>query len=203
MRESVASVEKSFVASGNAMSRIGKQPIPLPSDVTVSADGQRVTVRGPKGSLELVLHPHIKLTVDGSTMTLSIFPEKENAKGAKAVWGLSRALLANLVQGVTNGFVRQLELQGVGYRAELKGKTLVLAVGFSHSVEIEMPEGITFAVEKNIISVSGIDKQRVGEIAAQIRRVRPPEPYQGKGIRYVGEYVRRKAGKVVGATSST
>lgn len=183
------------------MSRIGKQLILIPDGVTAQIADGTVTMNGPKGTLSLTLHSNIAARIEGSTLTVIPTEGKEAAKGVSALWGLSRALIANLVQGVTQGFQKQLELQGVGYRAEAKGKNLVLAVGFSHPVEVTAPEGITFVVEKNIITVAGIDKQRVGEIAAQIRRVRPPEPYQGKGIRYVGEYVRRKAGKVVGTTT--
>jgi large subunit ribosomal protein L6 len=183
------------------MSRIGRQPVPIPDGVTVTIAEQRVAVKGPKGSLELSVHPRIAVAQEGSQLVVAPKKGKEGTKGVDALWGLSRALLANLVTGVTKGFEKRLELHGVGYRAEAKGNTLTLAAGFSHPVDIAAPKGITFAVGKNVITVSGIDKHLVGETAATIRRVRPPEPYQGKGIRYVGEYVRRKAGKVVGTTT--
>ena len=183
------------------MSRIGRQPIPLPGGVTVVIEGQKVSVQGPKGSLELSAHPRITVVQEGGQVVVKPAAGREGAKGVAALWGLTRALIANLVAGVTHGFVKQLELHGVGYRAEVKGTILTLNVGFSHPVEIPAPEGIRFSVDKNVITVSGIDKHLVGETAAKIRRVRPPEPYQGKGIRYVGEYVRRKAGKVVGTTA--
>lgn len=183
------------------MSRIGRQPIPLPAGVSVTIEGPRVVVKGPKGSLELSVHPRIVVTEDGGRLVARPAAGREGKKSVGALWGLTRALLANLVAGVTQGFTKQLELQGVGYRAEVRGTTLILNVGFSHPVEVPAPSGISFFVEKNVVTVSGIDKHLVGETAAKIRRVRPPEPYQGKGIRYVGEYVRRKAGKVVGTTT--
>jgi large subunit ribosomal protein L6 len=183
------------------MSKVGKQPITIPDGVAVTIDGPRVSVKGPKGTLALVLHRYIHAEVKENALLVQPGVGKEEAKGAKALWGLSRALLQNLVTGVVQGFEKRLELQGVGYRAEAKGGTLTLNVGFSHPVEIPAPDGIAFSVEKNMITVSGIDKALVGETAARIRRVRPPEPYKGKGIRYVGEYVRRKAGKVVAATT--
>lgn len=183
------------------MSRVGRQPISLPPGVTTTIAGQDVSVTGPKGTLRLTLHRHIVAEQEGIIVRVKPAPGKEDAKGVGALWGLSRALLANLVLGVTQGFEKRLELIGVGYRAEAQGSTLRLHVGFSHPVEITAPDGIRFSVEKNIMTVSGTDKQLVGETAAQIRRVRPPEPYKGKGIRYVGEYVRRKAGKVAGTTT--
>ncbi len=191
-----------LIPYSTVMSRIGRQPILLPDGVTVTQDGQTVMATGPKGILRLDIHPRIAVEQQGPKLLVKPSQGYEHAKGTGALWGLFRALLQNLVTGVFQGFTKSLELQGVGYRAELKEGMLVLSVGFSHQVEIPAPEGITFSVEKNVITVSGIDKHRVGETAAQIRRVRPPEPYQGKGIRYVGEYVRRKAGKVVGTTTA-
>lgn len=180
------------------MSRIGKKPITIPSGVTIVIDGTRVEVKGPKGSIHRSLPKGVDSEVKDGILTVHV--ADENDRSQRAFWGLSRALIANMVEGVTKGFEKKLEIQGVGYRAEMKGKTLVLYVGFSHPVEIIPDEGVTIAVEKNIITVSGIDKERIGETAANIRKVRKPEPYKGKGIRYVGEYVRQKAGKVVKAS---
>ncbi len=177
------------------MSRIGKQPVTIPNGVTVATADGRCTVVGPKGELSLPLHHRVTVRVDGSVAHISVVSPDEQRD--RALWGLFRMLLANAVQGVRDGFTKQLEIRGVGYRAGLEGKDLVLNLGFSHPVRFSPPDGIAVTVEKNIVTVSGIDKQLVGEAAAEIRRLRPPEPYKGKGIRYVGEYVRQKAGKVV------
>lgn len=177
------------------MSRIGKQPVSIPSGVTVTVDGQDVVVKGPKGTLSLVAHSDIAVTVADNTVVCEI---KRQSKQSSALWGTTRANIANLVEGVTEGFKKQLELHGVGYRAQLKGKDLEFALGFSHPVLIKAPEGITFTVEKDHVTIEGIDKVLVGQVAANIRSLRKPEPYKGKGIRYVGEHVRRKVGKVVG-----
>jgi large subunit ribosomal protein L6 len=175
------------------MSRIGKRPIPLPNTVSVSLDGQHVSVKGPKGQLSLSLTEHVTVEQDGDTLLVKRVDE---SRVARARHGLSRTLVANMVEGVSNGFQKKLEIQGVGYRAQVKGKTLVLNVGYSQPVEVEPPDGIELAVEGNTnVIVSGIDKEIVGNIAAKIRDVRPPEPYKGKGIRYAGEYILRKAGK--------
>ena len=175
------------------MSRIGKRPIPLPNNVSVSLDGQHVSVKGPKGQLSLSLTEHVTVEQDGDTLLVKRVDE---SRVARARHGLSRTLVANMVEGVSNGFQKKLEIQGVGYRAQVKGKTLVLNVGYSQPVEVEPPDGIELAVEGNTnVIVSGIDKEIVGNIAAKIRDVRPPEPYKGKGIRYAGEYILRKAGK--------
>lgn len=175
------------------MSRVGYNPIQLPAGVDVKLDGPDVTVKGPKGELARRFHERVSIKADGDVVTLDRIDE---TRESKAIHGLSRALLANMVIGVSEGFSRDLEIQGVGYRAQLKGKSLELQVGFSHPVTIEAPSGITFDVpEPTRVSVSGIDKELVGQVAADVRKVRPPEPYKGKGIRYVGEYVRRKAGK--------
>lgn len=156
-------------------------------------DGPDVTVKGPKGELKRRLHERVTVAVDGGVATVA---RADETRESKALHGLSRALLANMVQGVTDGFRRELEIQGVGYRAQLKGNDLELQVGFSHPVTIEAPSGIAFEVpEPTRVSVVGIDKELVGQVAADVRKIRPPEPYKGKGIRYVGEYVRRKAGK--------
>ena len=175
------------------MSRIGKKPVELPSGVDVKIDGSAVMVKGSKGELNRTFHERIGFDVEGDTITLT---RPDDSRESRALHGLSRALLHNMVVGVSEGFSKELEIQGVGYRASLKGRNLELLVGFSHPVEIEAPEGISFEVpEQTRIVVSGIDKEQVGQVAANIRKVRPPEPYKGKGIRYVGEYVRRKAGK--------
>ena len=175
------------------MSRIGRAPIPVPSGVTVDISGQKVSVKGPKGELEHVVSEPIRIAQEDGVLVVT----RPTDRGPhRALHGLSRTLVANMVTGVTDGFQRKLELVGVGYRAQLKGKNLELAVGFSHPVTFEPPEGITFEVpETTQIVVSGIDKQQVGQIASEIRRVRPPEPYKGKGIRSEGEAVRRMVGK--------
>ncbi len=180
------------------MSRIGKKEISIPSGVTVTVNGSAVSVKGPKGELTVPVHPVIGVEVQDNMLVCSI---ARQTKKSSALWGTMRAILANAVEGVHSGFKKQLELQGVGYRASLQGKNLQLLVGFSHPVLIEAPEGITFGVEKEIITVEGFDAYQVGQIAANIRKVRPPEPYKGKGIRYVGEHVRRKVGKIVGSAA--
>ncbi len=175
------------------MSRVGKMPVTIPSGVDVKIDGKTVTVKGSKGELRREFHDRIDFSVGDGVLTVT---RPDDTRESKALHGLSRALLNNMVVGVSEGFTKQLEIQGVGYRAALKGSDVELQVGFSHAVLIEAPEGITFEVpEPTRVNVSGIDKEKVGQVAADIRKVRPPEPYKGKGIRYVGEYVRRKAGK--------
>lgn len=175
------------------MSRIGKSPVPIPSGVDVSIDGSTVSVKGPKGSLSWTHSERITSVVeDGNVVVTRGTDERQD----RAHHGLVRALINNMVIGVSEGFVKNLSLEGVGYRAAMKGSELELQVGFSHVVLMKAPEGITIEVpEPTKINVSGIDKELVGQVAANIRSVRPPEPYKGKGIRYVGEYVRRKAGK--------
>jgi large subunit ribosomal protein L6 len=175
------------------MSRIGRQPIPIPTGVEVKIDGPHVSVKGPKGLLEQSLHPAMKVSItDGIVLVERPSEEREH----RALHGLTRSLVANMVEGVTNGFVKTLEIQGVGYRAVLKGSTLELAVGYSHPVVVEPPAGVTFEVpQPTRIIVSGADKQAVGQVAANIRAIRKPDAYKGKGIRYQGEYVRKKAGK--------
>ena len=175
------------------MSRIGKQPIPIPSGVEVQVADSRVSVKGAKGSLALQLHPALSVAITDGNVVVSR-PTDESLH--RALHGLTRSLIANMVEGVTNGYTRTLEIQGVGYRAALKGATLEIAVGYSHPVIVEAPAGITFEVpQPNRIIVSGTDKQAVGQVAANIRAIRKPDPYKGKGIRYQGEYVRKKAGK--------
>lgn len=175
------------------MSRIGKKPVELPEGVDVKVDGSAVTVKGSKGELNRSFNERIGFDIDNGIVEVT---RPDDTRESRALHGLSRALLANMVAGVSDGFSKELEIQGVGYRAALKGKDIELLVGFSHPVVVTAPEGITFEVpEQTRIVVSGIDKEQVGQVAANIRKVRPPEPYKGKGIRYVGEYVRRKAGK--------
>jgi large subunit ribosomal protein L6 len=175
------------------MSRIGKKPVTIPNGVTLTIEGQTVTVKGPKGQLSWTLADEIEPRQEGNDLVLSMRAESTRAH---AMWGLSRTLVNNMVTGVTQGYERVLELVGVGYRAAMKGQNLSMQLGFSHDVDIKPPEGVSFAVPKQTeIRISGIDKQVVGEIAAQIRRIRPPEPYKGKGVRYQGEKVRRKEGK--------
>jgi large subunit ribosomal protein L6 len=176
------------------MSRIGRMPITIPQGVTVDVQKSTVRVKGPKGELSRSFDPDMQIALEDGSLVVQ---RPTDRRRHRALHGLTRSLLNNMVVGVSEGFVRRLEIQGVGYRAGLQGEDLVLNVGYSHPVVVEPPDGISFQVEKNYreISVSGVDKEMVGEMAARIRRVRPPEPYKGKGIRYEGEYVRRKAGK--------
>jgi large subunit ribosomal protein L6 len=175
------------------MSRIGKQPIEIPDGVEVDVKPGSVTVKGPKGELNQVVDPDMKVELDNGTVKV----ERPTDRGEhRALHGLTRSLIANMVQGVTDGYEKRLEIQGVGYRAQLKGKNLEMALGYSHPVTVEPPEGIEFIVpQPTEIVVKGIDKQLVGQVAADIRKRRPPEPYKGKGIRYQGEHVIRKVGK--------
>ena len=175
------------------MSLVGKQPITIPAGVDVTVDGQTVTVSGSKGKLVRTISDRISMVVEGDQIVVT---RDVDDRPSRAEHGLFRSLIANMVQGVAEGYSKSLEIQGVGYRASMKGNGIELLVGFSHPVLMETPEGITVEVpEPTKISVSGIDKELVGQVAANIRSVRPPEPYKGKGIRYVGEHVRRKAGK--------
>jgi large subunit ribosomal protein L6 len=175
------------------MSRIGKQPVEIPEGVAVDVKPGEVTVKGPKGELKQLLSRDMKVSVDDSTLSV----ERPTDRGEhRALHGLTRSLIANMVEGVTDGYERRLEIQGVGYRAQLKGRDLELALGYSHPVSLPAPEGIEFEVpQPTEVIVRGIDKQLVGETAARIRKSRPPEPYKGKGIRYQGEQVARKVGK--------
>jgi large subunit ribosomal protein L6 len=175
------------------MSRIGRMPIDVPAGVTVSIDGQHVSVKGPKGELALTVAEPIQVALEDNQIVVSR-PNEERL--SKSLHGLTRTLINNNVVGVTQGYEKKLEVVGTGYRVATKGQSLELSLGFSHSVTVDPPEGITFQVEGNDkITVSGIDKQAVGETAANIRKLRKPEPYKGKGVRYAGEHVRRKAGK--------
>ena len=174
------------------MSRVGKKPIKIPEGVEVRKEDRKTIVKGPKGELSWEVRPEIEIEIKEGEVIVS--PKKET-KQTDAFWGLTRTLIANMIQGVTEGFEKQLEINGVGYKANMEGEDLILHVGFSHLVKIKKPEEIELSVKKNIISVSGISKQLVGETAARIRKVRPPEPYKGKGIRYLDEIVRRKESK--------
>ena len=176
------------------MSRIGLMPVPLPKGVTVNIEGSTVQVKGPKGELVRTLNSEMQIKLEDNRLLVE---RPTDQRRHRALHGLTRTLVNNMVLGVSQGFTRRLEIEGVGYRAEVQGKNLVLNVGFSHPVVVEPPPGISFEVEKGtrVFSVLGADKEMVGEMAARIRRIRPPEPYKGKGIRYQGEHVRRKAGK--------
>ncbi len=175
------------------MSRKGKQPIPVPKNVEVKVSGTNVSVKGPKGSLTQEIIPGIKVQLNNDVIDV-VLPEGKEEMGN--FHGLFRALINNMVVGVDKGFERKLEMIGVGYRAAVQGQLLDLQIGFSHPTKLPIPEGIQVKVDKNtLITISGIDKQQVGQFAASVRAIRPPEPYQGKGIRYAGEYVRKKAGK--------
>jgi large subunit ribosomal protein L6 len=175
------------------MSRIGKRPITIPPKVEVTINGQQVTVKGPKGELSRVLPPEVLVEQQENTLLVN---RRNESRPARERHGLCRTLVANMVEGVSTGFTRRLEIQGVGYRAQEQGSNIVLNMGYSHPVVIEPPTGLQLKVENNLnIIVSGIDKEAVGNLAAKIRAVRPPEVYKGKGIRYAGEFVRRKAGK--------
>jgi large subunit ribosomal protein L6 len=175
------------------MSRIGKKPVVLPEGVSVTITGQHVEVKGPKGSLSFEMREEVKASLDGNTIT---FERMNDSSKASALFGTTRAVVQNLVTGVSEGFKKELKMIGVGYRAQVQGSTLTINAGYSNPVEMDIPKGIEVAVEKNTnISVSGIDKHLVGQYAANIRAIRKPEPYLGKGIRYVDEYVRRKEGK--------
>ena len=177
------------------MSRIGKKPVLLPSGVKAEQKEQTLTVTGPKGNLNLSLHPKISLAISNKEITVSV-PDEENKKD-RALWGLFRSLIHNLVEGVTKGFEKKLEVNGVGFKVATQPGKLVMSLGFSHPVEVAIPKDLNVAVEKNIITVSGADKQRVGQFAAEIRELKKPEPYKGKGIKYTDEVIQRKAGKVV------
>lgn len=182
------------------MSRIGKLPITIPAGVTVTVTESAVMTKGPKGELTFPLHRHVVVTVADNVATITVkHPDEQEDR---ALWGLTRASLANMVRGVTEGYTKQLEINGVGFRAQAAGQKLTLFLGFSHSIDFPIPAGITATVDKNVITISGIDKQLVGETAAKIRALKKPEPYKGKGIKYSDEVIRRKAGKVVKAAGA-
>lgn len=174
------------------MSKIGKQAVTIKQGASVEVAGGKVVVKGPKGTLEVKLPRGVDVVVEGDEVKVSI---KKISKQNLSNWGTIRSLIANMVDGVTEGWSKQLELIGTGYRAEVKGDTLVLTVGYSHTIDIKAPEGITFKVEKNVVTVEGPEKSVVGQVAANIRATRPPEPYKGKGVKYIDEVIRRKAGK--------
>jgi large subunit ribosomal protein L6 len=175
------------------MSRIGKKAVAVPSGVTANVEGQTVKVKGPKGALQVVLHDDVAVKLEGSGVQID---PRHTTKRARSLWGTSRTLVANLVAGVTKGFEERLEITGVGYRAAVQGKNLQIALGYSHDIVYPIPEGIAIATPKATeIVITGIDKQKVGQVAAEIRDFRPPEPYKGKGIRYANEFVFRKEGK--------
>jgi large subunit ribosomal protein L6 len=179
------------------MSRIGKKPVPLPKGVTAQVEGQRVSVKGPKGEIGRTVHPELAVALEDNAIVVRR-PSDESRH--RALHGLTRTLIANMVDGVTKGFSKQLEIQGVGYKAEAKPFGVQLVVGFSHPVPYHAPQGIKITVDNNVlVKIEGVDKELVGQVAAELRAVRPPEPYKGKGIRYVGEQVRRKAGKTAQA----
>ena len=178
------------------MSRIGKQPVKIEKGVDVKIESGMIFVKGPKGELKRSLLNSIDTKIENDQI---IVTPKNEENETRAFWGLQRSLIFNMIEGVTKGFTKKLELVGVGYKANLQGKDLVIDIGFSHPVKVEAPQGITFAAEKTSITISGIDKELVGQIASSIRKIRKPEPYKGKGIRYVGEVVRKKLGKKAGS----
>jgi len=175
------------------MSRIGKKPVPIPSGVTASVDGQQVAVKGPKGELKHVLVEEVIAKLEDGSIEVA---PRDDTQAARAMWGMSRTLVANLVTGVTEGFTKKLEITGVGYRAAVQGSNVQLQLGYSHDILFPIPEGIQVqCLKPTEIVITGIDKQKVGQVAAEIRRFRPPEPYKGKGVRYAGEFILRKEGK--------
>jgi len=175
------------------MSRIGKRPVAVPSGITANVEGQTVKIKGPKGALQVVLHDDVAVKLEGDQIKVD---PRFDTKRARAQWGTSRTLIANLINGVSKGFEQRLEINGVGYRATVQGKNLQIALGYSHDVVYPIPEGITIATPRPVeIVISGSDRQKVGQVAAEIRDYRPPEPYKGKGIKYAGERIFRKEGK--------
>jgi large subunit ribosomal protein L6 len=174
------------------MSRIGKKPILIPESVQVKIEGQKINIKGPKGELSYEIRPEIGIEIKENKIFLQ---SRDNTKKTNTLWGLNRACLANIIKGVVESYEKKLEIEGLGFRVQLSGDNLLLYVGYSHPVEIKAPPGIKFSVDKNVISVSGIGKGLVGQTAANIRKVKPPEPYKGKGIRYSGEKIRKKMGK--------
>jgi large subunit ribosomal protein L6 len=174
------------------MSRVGKKPIAISDKIKITYTDRVLTVVGEKGTLTRTIHPDVNVNIDDSALTVSI---DNMDKKTRSLWGMTRALIANMVTGVSQGFERALEINGIGYRAELKGKNIEFNLGYSHSIDFPLPEGITANIDKNIIKLSGIDKDLLGYTASTIRSLRPPEPYKGKGVKYVEEYIQRKAGK--------
>lgn len=178
------------------MSRVGKKPIPVPEKVTIDIKDNVITVKGPKGELSQAFNPELTVKFDNNTV---IVERPNDEKKFRALHGLTRALISNMVDGVTEGYEKALRIVGVGYLAEMKGTRLLLSLGYSHQILVDAPDGIAFKVERDVIKISGIDKQKVGEVAAQVRKFRKPEPYKGKGVRYVDEHIQRKAGKTAGS----
>jgi large subunit ribosomal protein L6 len=175
------------------MSRIGKKEVPIPAGVTANVTGQTISIKGPKGTLQLLLHDDVAVKMGSGAVKID---PRNDSKRARAMWGMSRSLLANVVAGVTKGFEKRLEITGVGYRAAIQGKNLQLSLGYSHDITYPIPDGIAITAPRPTeIVVTGIDKQKVGQVAAEIRNFRPPEPYKGKGVKYAGEYIFRKEGK--------
>jgi large subunit ribosomal protein L6 len=174
------------------MSRVGKKPIPIPKGVSVTIDAAKIAVKGPKGTLSLDRNDNIDVAQEDGTL---VFKPRSETKEARAAYGLMRALCANLVRGVNEGFARELEINGVGYRAEVKGSSVNFQLGYSHPIEFPLPKGVTAKVDKNVIVLNGIDKQLLGAVAAEMRGLRPPEPYKGKGVKYMEERIVRKVGK--------
>jgi large subunit ribosomal protein L6 len=191
---------KSSAKFSKHMSRIGKLPIPIPDGVTITIDQAGVAVKGPKGTLNFAVPSRVMVNQADNQILVTV--KNPDLQDDRALWGLVRMMVANMVTGVTAGFTKKLEINGVGYRAAVTGKNVTLNVGYSHPVEFAIPDGIEITVEKNVVSISGIDKQLVGETAAKIRSIRKPEPYKGKGIKYSDEVIRRKAGKVVKAAGA-
>ena len=174
------------------MSRVGKKPIQIPGNAKITYKDNHITVKGEKGSLSLDVHPAIDLKIDDASIIVEM---KSNDRKTVALQGLTRSLVSNMITGVTKGFERKLEINGIGYRAESKGKSILFNLGYSHPIDFKLPEGISASIDKTLIVLSGIDKQLLGQTAASIRKLRPPEPYKGKGIKYVEEHIQRKAGK--------
>lgn len=179
------------------MSRIGKKIIEIPQGVDVTITTESIVVKGPKGQLEQTLHPHVTVSQEDNTLRVAV--KNPNEKKDNALWGLFGSLVTNMVAGVTTGFQKQLEVNGVGYKVALSGKKLTLNLGYSHPIDFEIPEAVDVAVEKNVITLTSSDKQLVGQVAADIRKLRKPEPYKGKGIKYMEEVIRKKAGKTAAA----
>ncbi len=183
------------------MSRVGKKPILIPQGVEVKIEGNKVSAKGPKGEISREFLPEINIAMEGDKILISPQKGKEEIKQVKSLWGLFRMLIFNMVEGVSSGFEKKLEIEGIGFKAEVSGDQFILNVGFSHPVKLKIPEGLKISVEKNVVTVSGIDKESVGQFAAIIRKTKPTEPYKGKGIKYAGEVVRRKVGKKVAAAA--
>lgn len=180
------------------MSRIGKKPVDVPSGVTVNVNDRKISVQGPKGTLEFVHRPEVNVSVDGSQVSVAVDDALVGSKQVRALWGTTRALVSNMVEGVSKGYERKLQIVGVGWTAAVAGQKLKLNVGYANTIEMDIPTGVSVAVEKDIVTVTGADKQAVGQFASACRAKRKPEPYNGKGVRYLGEEIRKKEGKQFG-----